>query len=85
MQRIEQSERRLDLALQSGALGLWDWNLQTNEIFFSDRWKTMLGYAPEELRGKTWQELTPADEVGPGMKVLRINGKLPGETGYPLQ
>jgi hypothetical protein len=27
----------------------------------------------------------PADEVGPGMKVLRINGKRPGETGYPLQ
>ena len=27
----------------------------------------------------------PADEVGPGMKVLRINGKLPGEAGYPLQ
>ena len=27
----------------------------------------------------------PADEVGSGMKVLRINGKLPGETGYPLQ
>lgn len=27
----------------------------------------------------------PADEVGSGMKVLRINGKLPGEPGYPLQ
>lgn len=27
----------------------------------------------------------PADEVGSGMKVLRINGKLPGEAGYPLQ
>lgn len=27
----------------------------------------------------------PADEVTPGMKVLRINGKLPGESGYPLQ
>ena len=27
----------------------------------------------------------PADDVGPGMKVLRINGKLPGEAGYPLQ
>jgi ABC-type phosphate transport system substrate-binding protein len=27
----------------------------------------------------------PADEVGPGMKVLSINGKLPGEAGYPLQ
>lgn len=27
----------------------------------------------------------PADDVGDGMKVLRINGKLPGEPGYPLQ
>ena len=27
----------------------------------------------------------PADEVGSGTKVLRINGKLPGEAGYPLQ
>jgi hypothetical protein len=27
----------------------------------------------------------PADEVGSGMKVLRINGKRPGESGYPLQ
>lgn len=27
----------------------------------------------------------PADRVGRGMKVLRINGKLPGERGYPLQ
>lgn len=27
----------------------------------------------------------PADQVGPGMRVLRINGKLPGEPGYPLQ
>ena len=27
----------------------------------------------------------PADEVGSGMKVMRINGKLPGEAGYPLQ
>jgi hypothetical protein len=27
----------------------------------------------------------PADEVGSGMKVLRINGKQPGEAGYPLQ
>ena len=27
----------------------------------------------------------PAEKVQPGMKVLRINGKLPGESGYPLQ
>jgi hypothetical protein len=27
----------------------------------------------------------PADKVQPGVKVLRINGKLPGDSGYPLQ
>jgi PAS domain S-box-containing protein len=24
----------------------------------------LLGYRPEELRNKTWQELTPADDIG---------------------
>ncbi|MHB8653648.1 MAG: type 2 periplasmic-binding domain-containing protein [Terriglobia bacterium] len=28
---------------------------------------------------------TMADKVAPGMKILRIDGKLPGENGYPLQ
>ncbi|MDH1143203.1 PAS domain-containing protein [Pseudomonas mosselii] len=48
-QRIEQSEQRLDLALQSGALGLWDWHVSLGIIVNNDVWLRILGYCKGEL------------------------------------
>lgn len=39
--------------------------LPTGEIEVNRAFCDMLGYSPVELRGKTWQELTPAEEIGP--------------------
>ncbi|MBD2339870.1 response regulator [Calothrix sp. FACHB-156] len=46
---LKEKEERWQLALQGNNDGIWDWNLKTNQVFFSLRWKEMLGYQDHEI------------------------------------
>ncbi|HEY9630796.1 MAG TPA: GGDEF and EAL domain-containing protein [Coleofasciculaceae cyanobacterium] len=61
---LRQSEKRYALTLCGTNEGLWDWNLRTDRIDFSLRWKEMLGYAEAEIgdRPAEWfSRLHPID------------------------
>lgn len=43
------SEKRWQFALEGAGDGIWDWNLDTNQVYFSKQWKNMLGYDEDEF------------------------------------
>ena len=46
---LKLSQERLQFSLEGSGDGLWDWNLKTNEVFFSKSWKEMLGFEEDEI------------------------------------
>ncbi len=46
---LKEISERATLALQANQDGIWDWNLETNEVFYSSRWKEMLGYSDDDI------------------------------------
>lgn len=58
-QELQNQAERLSLALEVTSDGLWDWDHTSGACYFSPRWFTMLGYAPDELPGdiSSWEGL----------------------------
>jgi hypothetical protein len=61
---LHHSQERLQQVLQHSKTGLWDWDIRTNEVYFSPEWKSQIGYADDELpdRFEEWEtRLHPED------------------------
>jgi diguanylate cyclase (GGDEF)-like protein/PAS domain S-box-containing protein len=60
----ETREKRIDLAMNSGNEGLWDYSPSSGLIYFSPNWFRLLGYQPGELPSafETWSTLTHPDD-----------------------
>ena len=77
---LKDSQIRLRLALESSNIGLWDWNLQTNNVTFNGNWGTMLGYEQDEINNhlQEWEVRVHPDDLE--TSYARINKHLQGET-----
>jgi len=78
-EEIRKSRERFDLAIQGSSDGIWDWDLQTNELFLSPRWKAQLGYEDHEIKSsfETFKKRIHPDDID---KVFtRLNKYLEGK------
>lgn len=65
-QILRTSEERYAAAARGANDGLWDWDLNRNTIYFSPRWKAMIGYEDHELSNQIdewFQRLHPEDRL----------------------
>jgi PAS domain S-box-containing protein len=77
---LREATERLNLAVEGANLGVWDWNVQTDEVQFSDNWATMLGYDPEEIGTglEEWEDRVHPEDLEATTAVLESH--LAGET-----
>ena len=62
---LEVSELRWKFALEGSGLGVWDWHLPSNKVYFSPVWKSMLGYAEAEVSDSRteWSEQVHPEDL----------------------
>lgn len=79
---LKQSEERYFLVAQAGNDGLWDWNLQNDELYLSPRWKAILGYTDHEIinRRDARDKLIHPEDVAKTKQKMQdyLDGKIDG-------
>ena len=69
---LRKSEERFDLAVRGSDAGIWDWDLLTNQVYYSPRWKSMLGYEDNEIadRFSEWERRLHPDDRENALRTL---------------
>ena len=75
------AREQVELVIRGTDAGIWDWNLLTNEVYQSPRWKSMLGYEDHELPSgfEAWESRVHPEDHSRALATFRgyLSGKLP--------
>jgi PAS domain S-box-containing protein len=80
-QEAQRQRVRFDLAVQGAGDGIWDWDVVSNQVYFSPRWKEMLGYKDHEIQNSfaAWEHLLHPDDRERALATIKehFEGRLP--------
>lgn len=70
---LHESAERFELVMRATNDGIWDWNLANHQVYFSRRWKTMLGYEYDEIENdiSEWETRLHPDDVARASAALK--------------
>jgi len=78
---LQRSRERFELAMLGSGDGLWDWDVETNEVFYSRRWKSTLGYEDHEIQNvfEEWEKRLHFDDRERALATLQayLQGQTP--------
>ena len=79
---LKVSEERYALAAAGANDGLWDWDLLTDQVYYSTRWKTTLGYLEDEIGDHidSWLSLVHAEDID--LLRTQLSAHLEGRSPY---
>ena len=87
--KLAESELRYELAVRGSSVGLWDWNTETDELFWSDRFKEIVGIESEDFvpdLSSFVERLHPGDRDRiVAMLKLHLEEKEPYDVEYQLR
>ncbi len=79
---LVESEQRYALAVAGANDGIWDWNLRDQDIHFSSRWKSILGYTEKEITDRVDEWFDRIDARDRESFDLAINAHMEGRTSH---
>ncbi len=67
------SATQLHEAVRAATIGLWDWDLRTNKVFYSREWKQQIGYREDEIVNsyEEWEKRVHPDDLEPTIRAVR--------------
>nr|WP_233217209.1 PAS domain-containing protein [Trinickia dabaoshanensis] len=84
-QALAASEERFQLAVSGATAGLWDWNPQTDEIYFSPHFKRIMGYEDRELPNERRAHLDAIHPDNIGRVTESLNAHLAHRSAYNVE
>lgn len=88
-QRLQESEERYAVAVKGSSDGLWDWEVNSDVVHFSPRFKELMGFAEDEMenRFQDWEARLHPEDHAPTLRAIRthLKGKEPYDVEYRLK
>src|SRR6056297_1267331 len=80
---LEKERQRLTGIIEGTNVGTWEWNVQTGETIFNEKWAQMIGYQLEDLKPttiETWKHFAHPDDLKKSIQLLE--GHFQGNNDY---
>ncbi len=75
-EELRSQKERLSSILEGTNVGTWEWNVQTGEVIFNEKWAEMIGYTLDELEPisiETWQRFAHPDDLDRSAEQLELH------------